>query len=45
MHMCYYYVVKKLGCRYSVYMYYTGDLDYLTTHCNSNICRKLRLLF
>ena len=42
MHMWYYYVVKKLGCRYSVYM--SGDLD-LTTHCNSNICRKLRLLF
>ena len=35
MHMWCYYVVKKVGCRYSVYK---GDLD-LTTHCNSNICR------
>ena len=25
MHMWYYYVVKKVGCRYSVYNY-TGDL-------------------
>ena len=52
MHMSYYYVVKKLGCRYSVYMYiqdtgsnYSLQLKYLqkaqTAVLTSTSCDKL----
>ena len=37
MHMWYYYVVKKVGCRYSVYIQeiWNSGSNYNYTHCNS----------